>query len=211
MFKWTANNRQNEVLDSIKNRNAPLLTANFDDLIAKSMGLKLLKIEGSKFTDFYPWSSYYGDNALVSPTDGFGVWHINGMIHYQRSIKLGLSQYMGNVGHARKMLLNRSGQKDLFNHEQWSGFPTWMNIFFSKSLFIFGLGLEENEVFFRWLLIQRAKYFRKYPHVKKHGWFLMKRGGDVETDEGKIFFLKSMGFEVIVVDEYKNVYEDIWI
>ena len=170
---WAFQKKQNIVLKAIEKHDAPILTTNFDDLIQKSMELSFFKIEDSKFSDFYPWSCYYSKSILSSPTDGFGVWHINGMTKYHRSIKLGLSQYMGNVGHARKMLLNRSGEKDLFNNRQWLGFTTWLNILFNKSLFIFGLSLNENEVFLRWLLIQRAKYFGRYPKTNELCLFLV--------------------------------------
>ena len=96
------------------------------------------------------------------------------------------------------------------DNPKWSGYNTWLSIFFNKSLFFFGLSLDENEIFLRWLLIQRAKYFLKYPLAKKRGWFLMKRDGKAESDEGKIFFLQSVGMEVIVVDDYETIYEDIW-
>ena len=208
--KWPTNFRQKGILGSMAKFGAPVLTTNFDDQIPRSMSLQPFRVKDSTFTDFYPWSTYFGLSQFRSPLDGFGVWYINGMAKYHRSIKLGLSQYMGNVSHARKMLLNRSGEKGLFSSKSWKGHSTWLNAFFNKSLFVFGLSLDENEVFLRWLLIQRAKYIRRHALEQRKAWFITRSGGNIETDEGKIFFLESVGFEVLVVDDYRIMYEDVW-
>lgn len=50
---------------------------------------------------------------------------------------------------------------------EWDGAASWLHIVFNSPLLIFGLGLEENEVFFRWLLIERARYFKKFPIEEK--------------------------------------------
>lgn len=213
MVKWQASQKQNIVLNRIKNLDAPILTTNFDNLIAKSLSLEFHKLSDTKFSDYYPWSCYYSNRQLTYPTEGFGVWFPNGMVRYHRSIKLGLSQYMGNVERARK-LIHKEPENIGFegkNQSYWPGYKTWLHIIFNKSIFIFGLGLNESEVFIRWLLIERAKYFRKYPKRKRKGWFLIKKNMSGESFEGKKFFLKSVGFEVLEVKSYKTIYEDIWI
>ncbi|MDH5573406.1 MAG: SIR2 family protein [Gammaproteobacteria bacterium] len=212
MSGWDPNDLQNLILNKIKELDAPLLTTNFDDLIPQSMGLDFKKLHDTSFTDYYPWSCYYSDRELSDPNEGFGVWNINGMIKYHRSIKLGLSQYMGNVERARK-LIHKKPENISFegkNQSYWPGYKTWLHTIFNKSLFICGLRLDETEIFIRWLLIERAKYFRRFPDRKHNGWFVMKNGEDKPSNEGKIFFLQSVGFEIISMDEYKYMYEDIW-
>jgi len=209
---WQPSKSQNLILNKIKNMDVPLLTTNFDDLIKKSLDLEFYKLEDTRFTDFYPWSCYYGDKELAHPTDGFGVWTINGMVKYHRSIKLGLSQYMGNVERARK-LIHKQPENISFegkNQSYWPGYKTWLHVLFNKSLFICGISLDETEIFIRWLLIERAKYFRKFPDRKQKGWFVIKNGSNNPQDEGKKFFLQSVGFEVIELNDYKTIYEDIW-
>lgn len=196
MTDWNPSNAQNIILNKIKGMEAPLLTTNFDDLISKSLELKFNKLKDTSFTDFYPWACYYGNKELNDPAEGFGVWHINGMIKYHRSIKLGLSQYIGNV----ERVNNLSGVDN----------KSWLNIIFNKSLFICGLGLDESEVFLRWLLIMRAKYFRATNNKKHKGWFIMKKENKNSKDEGKRFFLNSVGIETIELSNYKLMYEDIW-
>ena len=212
MKDWQPDQRQNLILNKIRDLNAPVLTTNFDDLIPKSMGLEFRKMQGTKFTDFYPWSCYYGDRELANPADGFGVWYPNGMMKYHRSIKLGLSQYMGNVDRARKFISLDPKNIYASSHEgtAWVGALSWLHIVFSKSLCIFGLGLDQTEVFFRWLLIERAKYFQNFPEHKQNGWHITRRNQNDSTLTGKKFFLKSVGFEVIELDSYEDVYEGMW-
>ena len=213
MINWHPNCSQNLILNRIKEMNAPILTTNFDDLIPKSLDLDFKKMDGTRFTDYYPWSCYYSDRELNYPTEGFGVWYPNGMLKYHRSIKLGLSQYMGNVERARKLIYKKpeSIRFEGKSRNYWDGYKTWLHIVFNKSIFIFGLSLDETEIFIRWLLIERAKNFRNFPDRKKHiGWFLANKDIDPPTFEGKKFFLKSVGFDVIEVNDYKTIYEEIW-
>jgi len=203
------NMNQNIILDKISSINAPLLTTNFDDLIKRSLDLEDYRLKKNKFTDFYPWGSYFSKKELDLPTDGFGVWHINGMVKYHRSIKLGLSQYMGNVDRARKWI--HGNKEDILftgkNKIDWPGLYSWLHIIFNRSIFIVGLGLEENEVFLRWLLIERAKYFRQFPDRVKSGWYIQQsNSGNI----GRKFFLEKVGFEVIDLDTYNDIYEEIW-
>ena len=209
---WKPNYSQNLILNKIRNFDAPILTTNFDDLIPKSLSLNFYKLENKGFTDFYPWSCYYSDRKLNDPLDGFGVWYANGMLNYHRSIKLGLSQYMGNVERARKMLHNNRENiyYDGKNRNNWAGYLSWLHIIFNKSLFIFGLGLEENEVFFRWLLIERAKYFKKFPERKKDGWYLTVKNDTDINFLGKRFFLESVGLKVLEVENYDIQFDEIW-
>ena len=206
------NDAQNSVLRMIQTINAPILTTNFDDLIQKSMGLNFHKMTNKGFTDYYPWKCYFSDRKLKSPLSGFGVWHINGMARYYRSIKLSLSQYMGNVEKARR-LIHAGVESSLFRGKDqinWAGQDSWLHIIFNKSLLIFGLGLEENEVFLRWLLIERAKYFKEFPNRKHQGWYVCKKNENDKAHQGKKFFLDHIGVKMLEVESYKTIYEDIW-
>jgi len=192
---------------------APVLTTNFDLVLPSAIGLQPFHTSTDHFTDFYPWTTYYGNRQLDYPTQGFGTWYINGCVRYPRSIRLGLSHYMGSVEKARTFL-HKGGERRLFGGkapEDWLGARTWLHIVFHRSLCIFGLGLEENEVFLRWLLIERAKYFKKFPARKKKGWYIAPRlEKPDERALGKIQFLKGMGFELIEADRYEDIYDIPW-
>lgn len=184
-----------------KNNDVPILTTNFDTLIAHSLSLSKCKM-GKSFTAFYPWNVYYSDKELDCPISGFGVWHINGVVDYPQSIKMGISDYMGNVERVRKMLHSHDFN-EFFNgknQNNWAGYFTWLHIIFNRDLFIFGLKLESNEVFLRWLLIQRAKYSQMY-NKKLKGWFV-----DKDVSDGNRFFLRKVGFDVIEISEFNELY-----
>jgi hypothetical protein len=212
MNEWQPVSEQKLVYEKIKSFRSPIITPNFDDLIPKLLKLNFYNLKNPLPTDFYPWSCYYGDKILNNPIDGFGVWYPDGMIKYHRSIKLGLSQYMGSVERARKMIHNNY-ENIVFtgkNKNNWLGYDTWLHIFFNKSLFIFGFGFDESEVFLRWLLIERAKYFKKFPDRKHEGWYITTKNSTSKNIVGKKFFMESVGINVIEVRDRKIIYEEIW-
>ena len=195
-----------ECTNFIQELNAPILTTNFDTYLSDSLQTKRYILSPKenlyKFNDFYPWNVYFSNKKINDPLHEFAIWHINGLTNYHRSIKLGLSDYMGCVERARKMIQGNS-LNEYFNgknQEYWIGYNTWLHILFNKDLFIFGLKLDENEVFLRWLLIQRAKYSRMYNTLLK-GWYINQK-----IPKGKRFFLEQLGFEVIDIKNYNDLY-----
>lgn len=217
-------NPPNKVLRKIKIRNLPILTTNFDNKFQKSLNLDFYMMRGKSrtnnenikqdgFTDFYPWECYYSDREILNSLDGFAIWHINGMIKYHRSIKLGLSHYMGNVSRAFRYI--KGDERHIYqgkNQSFWKGYNTWLHIIFNRDLFIVGLGLKESEVFLRWLLIERAKYYKKFPSRKKEGWYIQKADDEKDKNigKGRKFFLNSVGINVIELPDYQSIYEGIW-
>ncbi|WP_198175440.1 hypothetical protein [Spirosoma telluris] len=173
---WTFQQHHTALVAKAYQINAPILTTNFDLILPNCCSLRQYYTDTKRFTDFYPWTTYYGDRQLEYPTDGFGIWYINGFVNYHRSIRLGLTHYMGSVEKART-LLHKGDENKLFsgkNQERWRGAKSWLHIIFNKPLCIIGLNLAENEVFIRWLLIERAKYFKKFPERRKAGWYVTK-------------------------------------
>ena len=211
---WTFKDHHRAFIKSAHALNAPVLTTNFDLILPTCLGLKQYHTDTKSFTDFYPWTTYYGDKQLGSPTDGFGIWFINGFVKYHRSIRLGLSHYMGSVEKARNYL-HKGDEKKLFStkhQDEWRGSKTWLHIVFNKHLCVFGLALEENETFLRWLLIERAKYFKKFPGRAKKGWYVApKMAKPDERVAGKIQFLKGIGLHLVETDDYKGIYQSPWI
>jgi hypothetical protein len=211
MLTWKPYAHHKKIVDWAKRFGCPLLTTNFDNVLGEAGGCNLYRAKRDGFTDYYPWENYYGNSAFSDPCSDFGIWHINGMQHYHRSIRLGLSHYMGSVERARNWI-HKGKNKRLFSGESgksWRGKNSWLQVLFNRPLLIFGLGLEENEVFLRWLLIERARYFRKFPSLKLEAWY-------VHTDEadgsGKLFFLQGVGVQPIRVAGYDEMYGDnTWV
>ncbi len=211
MQTWQPSEGSNLMLDSIKDLNAPVLTTNFDDLIPKYLNLEFHRIKGARFTHYYPWSSYYTDKPLDKPTAGFGVWYMHGMVRYHTSIKLGLSHYMGNVHRARNLIhnSNKSIYRKKKTTDSWAGDKTWLDLLFHKDLIIIGLGMDEVEVFVRWLLIERARYYKRFPNRKRKGYYI-----DIENPipgtTGKEMFLEAVGIESIKLSTYDDIYYRLW-
>ncbi|MRG45163.1 hypothetical protein GFS24_08555 [Chitinophaga sp. SYP-B3965] len=202
---WSFQPHHQHFMAKARELNAPVLTTNFDLILPKSLQLEQYYTDTKGFSDFYPWSTYYGDQQLENPASGFGIWYINGFVRYPRSIRLGLSHYMGCVERARSLMA-----KGLYAaHKHWEGEQTWLEILLNRSLCIFGLAMEENEVFIRWLLIERAKYFKKFPDRKKAGWYVSTETPEARS-AGKALFLKNVGLDVVELNSYDELYKDAW-
>lgn len=210
MYSWIPDTHHVAITNWAIASHSPILTTNFDGLLSQAANASLFSLPGIPFTDFYPWNKYFGLEQLDRADIGFGIWHINGTIRYRRSIRLGLTHYMGSVERVRTWL-HRGNERSLFRGKDvdgWTGYSTWLHVIFNKPLLILGLGLEENEVFLRWLLIERAKYFKLFPDRRQPGWFVEPR--DYET-AGKSYFLRSVGINRLSVFSYDDIYSnDVW-
>jgi len=205
---WRPTDFEKMLQERLAEIDCPVLTTNFDGNI--ETGLTRYSMEdGKKFTDYYPWSVYYSNRRLYDPLDGFAVWHINGTRDYPRSLRLSLSEYVNLITRARKYIHNDEAIDNFAKKDvpSWNGHYTWLHLIFNSNLCFIGLGLDEQETFLRWLLIERIKYFRKFPERKKKAWYVCSKKD--KPSEGKRMFLEYLGFEVICLPTYKNVYEGL--
>lgn len=207
---WKPRDHHKAIVEWAKKYDVPIMTTNFDSLLAQAGNCTLKRSKKGGFTAYYPWESYYSPykHSLVDPGKEFGIWHINGMARYRQSIRLGLTHYMGSVERARNWL--RKGTNSLFfgkSPEKWKGATSWLDLVFKKNLLIFGLKLETNEVFLRWLLIERARYFKKISGLKPRAWFVERK----PLDEAKRYFLNNVDVDTFEVDEYDDMYAlSVW-
>lgn len=209
MKDWAPVEHHKRVMGWAAARGAPVITTNFDTVLSQAADAHFQRFGSEGFTDYYPWDCYYAPRPIPEPCGGFGIWHLNGMARYKRSIRLGLTHYMGSVQRARGWL--HRDEAPLFagkNMRNWSGALTWMDVVFNKPLLLIGLALEENEVFVRWLLIERARYFRKFPDRRHPAWFAYRPDRTDDRQAGKLFFLKAVGFTCIPVDSYDELYSE---
>lgn len=183
--------------------NAPVLTTNFDSAFEKSIDAKQVKINSKGFTRYYPWKTYYGFQQHESPTDGFGIWKVHGDVRYKDSIRLGLTDYMGSVERARGMI--HKGSSRLFRSKRkgssWTGQDSWLHIWFNLPVIIFGLGFGADEVFLRWLLIERRRYFN-YHKKPMHVYFVSKEDVPPATEN----LMENLGVTMISIQEYSELY-----
>ncbi|MEO0423023.1 MAG: hypothetical protein AAF184_11840 [Pseudomonadota bacterium] len=205
MSAWRHYDHHGWIVEWAQRADRPILTTNFEETLSAAGDCSLHRSKEGGFTDYYPWESYYANGPLSNPADEFGIWHINGMQHYKRSIRLGLSHYMGSVERARSWI-HKGNERRIFvgkNQSRWKGYRTWLNAVFNCSLLIFGLSLDETEVFLRWLLIERARYFKKFPDRRRDAWYVYS--GD-PLSKGKEFFLKGVGVTPVREMSYKAIY-----
>ena len=119
MSKWKPEAHHKEITEWAMHNNSPILTTNFDNTLGNAANCELLKMTHvrKQFTDYYPWICYYGHTDLHDPCIGFGIWHINGMEYYRRSIRLGFTHYMGSVQRARSWIYERNKDRLFFDRD----------------------------------------------------------------------------------------------
>lgn len=59
----------------------------------------------------------------------------------------------------------------------------------------------------RWLLIERARYFRKFPERAHCAWYGYTHDKKDDREAGKLFFLEVIGITCLQVD-YAAIYEN---
>lgn len=211
---WSPQPYHAQFREFFQGRNIPVLTTNFDknlegaDLVRVNLNHPDVKYG---FTDYYPWNVVYTadpkfDNGNIFD---FGIWHINGVVDYSRSLKLSISQYTNQAKRAVEFIHSAKGEIDDFklkDKNMWRGYNTWLHLIFNCDLCIMGLGLDEQETFLRWLLIQREKYFRKFPARRHLGWYIGTKG---DLPEGKKFYLEKLGFEIVCLKNYREIYDKL--
>ena len=211
MAGWKALPQHGRVMAWAKHWSVPVLTTNFESTLADSCGATLRRCGTDRFTAFYPWSTCFAPDEVDDPMKSFAIWHINGQHRYRQSIRLGLGHYMGSVERARGWI-QTSGSR-LYkgaNIAGWPGARSWLQPFLHKPLLFMGLALEQNEVFLRWLLIERARYFSRFPSRRRGGWYIHP-GLAGSIDAGKAFFLRGVGIEPYPVRDYAQIYgADTW-
>jgi hypothetical protein len=212
MSDWRPLDHHETIMNWSIRHAVPVLTTNFDEVLSEAVDARLMRPDVKGFTDWYPWDSRYALDLIENPCDGFGIWHINGMAKYARSIRLGLTHYMGSVQRTRDWL--HRGEGRLFeakDRARWAGRLTWVHLIFNKPLLFFGLGLRENEVFLRWLLIERARYFSKFEGRRKPAWYVYTDNPSDTTQEGRHFFLERIGIRCIEAADYDAIYaNEVW-
>lgn len=207
MDDWQPVAHHHAIIGWAQRRAVPVLTTNFDDVLSRAAGsLQLFRPKGRPVIDYYPWESRFAHELFEDPCAGFGIWHVNGMKKYPRSVRLSLSHYMGSAQRVRQWF--HSGDQPLFTAERrdgWAGRLGWVHILFNRPLLIFGLALREDEVFLRWLLIQRARYFAKFPDRRQEAWFVFTPEAEDPGEAGRHFFLENLNIRCLPAS-YDEIY-----
>ncbi|WFE88001.1 SIR2 family protein [Roseibium porphyridii] len=205
MTDWRHSSHHSKIVTWAKSKRTPIITVNFDENLSRSIDAKFIRSKEG-FTDYYPWSSYFSDQAIDTPRNSFAIWHAHGMMRYRRSIRLGLTHYMGAVQRARHWVYAGNGlRRSAKDHTStWRGSDTWLDILFHSPLLIFGFGFGKDENFFRWLFLERARLQRLDESFRQPAWFI-----DVENASSKHRrpFFERLGMQFVTVPSYSDIYE----
>ena len=210
MSKWRPCEHHEAIVSWAQRHSAPILTTNFDRVLHKAAKTSLRHWTTRKGRTYhYPWECHYAPQKVRDPEAEFAIWHINGIQRYSRSIRLGLTDYMGSVRRARTWL--RSSREDSLlmtrDFQKWRGMNTWLQVMITKPLLFFGLALKENEVFLRWLLIERKKYYQRNKTSCPPSWFVDKS----EIRGGRRLFLENIDIIPVSVASYKATHDpNLW-
>ena len=206
MSKYKYTHEVTKIVSFIKDINAPILTTNYDTTLSDSIGFNCNDRNSFNLDTNDNWFSYYGEKNN-DPSLGFGIWHIHGFHTYHKSISISTTDYMKNVYRAESLLPKTKLEFIKLKENNWNGYYTWLNIFFNKNLFVFGLGLDTDETFLRWLLVKRAEY-NMISRKKLKSWYIVNEKDQLSCS--KQYFLESVGFEIIGINDWNVVYENIW-
>ncbi|MEN0054646.1 MAG: hypothetical protein AAGC65_13315 [Mucilaginibacter sp.] len=117
--------------------------------------------------------------------DGTTYWHLHGDCNNPISINLGYEHYCGQLQNMRNYTLTGTDYKTegilkeslvrRLTHKKPVNYQSWIDLFFTKDIYILGLGLDFVESDLWWLLTYRArsKYYKtKFPINNKITYFI---------------------------------------
>lgn len=214
MATWKFSEKHRRLTQFAQSYDIPILTTNYDNLFAKSINARFINFSKNKIDETLPISCCYTTQSIPD-VNKFAIWHLNGMLTYPKSIVIGLSHYMRNLEKIRKLII----PTNYFNAELFENIiftnnaikDTWINLIFTKELYIFGLSLDTDEVLLRWLLLERAKLFSLYQDKHKGCWYVLTKKDYHKLTTGKKYFLKSIGCEIVIMEDYDAMYNAISI
>jgi len=114
---------------------------------------------------------------------------------------------MGSVQRARSWVYGKSGLRQ--NPQQrissWSGSQTWLQVLFLSPLMIFGFGFGKDELFLRWLFLERARLHKRLPKWAVQTWFI--ETGTAQQGRRDAFF-EGLGIKRVTVEKYADLYDN---
>lgn len=218
------------ILNYLSQNSMPVLTTNYDSMMESTLSINSIttldssKIEKRYCSHYaYPWNKCFIPKPPEEKIDesfvlnNFAIWHIHGFCNDSEmtNLQLGFNQYARMIKRAKVTIEGGKEKLSLYrDNEKFFGSNTWLNIFFHKNLVIFGLNLGKDEIFLRWLLLERRKYLDKMSKEEKlnlwHNPDLYLTTLDTQMSHAQRVFLEACGFEVVELSSYKELYEDLW-
>ena len=136
-------------------------------------------------------------------------WHIHGDCRIPNSINLGFEHYIGQLQQIRNYVVTGTNYKSkeisklplikrMEKKHEFSG-QSWIELFFTSDIYIFGLSLDFVETDLWWLLTYRARqlFYKKNSNIKNEIYYFIPTEYKHKSKE-KIDLLKANG--IIVID-----------
>ena len=187
--------------------NIPIMTTNYDETLSEALNLPAKCMNSDSTTQYkFPFETYFSNEKIDCPWESFGVWHINGLISFPQSIRIGYLDYADMFHEIQERLYKNNSHLKILNNKKIDN--TWISIFFHRDIFIWGLSLDVDEYVIRWLLVERARY-NIINKKKLKGWYAVRCEDNEPIHEGKKLFLNQVGIEIIYIDSL-DLHENIW-
>lgn len=178
-----------------------LLTTNYDLSFEKASGtdLKKCKNQGIIKENTYNLFRYH-------KTDHHKIWHIHGIETNPKSITLGYEHYSGYLQQMRNY--TASGTNGTYKTKDFHSLirrlkentvldESWVDFFFTKDIYIFGLNLDFVELHLWWLFTFRARAIVENRYAVRNRIVYFYPEGKEKESAHKLEMFKAVGIETI--------------
>ncbi len=200
-----------------------LLTTNYDQALEMAVGLDARDLKNDGYIRERRYSLFRRHAA-----NGKVVWHIHGMCSKPDTIALGYDHYSGHLQQIRLYVTtgltysSKGAIPRLTDRLKASGdvhILSWVDLFFTHSVYILGLSLDFVEIHLWWLLAYRARLAGvKGIRVRNRVCYLTPNGPERQKNRRAVLeLLEAYGVEVVPLalrnDDWSGFYRDAvaWI
>lgn len=147
--------------------------------------------------------------------NNINYWHIHGECDQPKSINLGYEHYSGQLQQMRNYVVTgttykssiipKIGLYQRLRDKQQPKYHSWIDLFFTHDIYIFGLGLEFSEIDLWWLLTFRARklFYNKRKFIKNRLVYFIPQKY-VSPSQHKLDLLEVNGVEIVVMKDFRN-------
>lgn len=197
---WRSTEIHKRILDSLRQYNRPVVTTNIDTLLHGELNEYEVTgtLDGGNTSDEFPIHKYWA----CGKDDSFRLWHLNGVCSIPKSLKFGLVDYSKLTYRVSRMIDGCEKEKNTYVVDKMP--ESWVKTMLSHPLCIVGLGLNEEEVFLRYLLLRKR-------HLKHHGtlgWYCYTK--EDKMPYGKSMLLRHMGISPVMFSSYDEMYTTLF-
>jgi hypothetical protein len=148
--------------------------------------------------------------------DGTTYWHLHGDCNNPTSINLGYEHYCGQLQNMRNYTTANSTYKtegilkeSLVRRLAGNGeinYQSWIDLFFTKDIYIFGLGLDFVESDLWWLITYRArsKYYKNKFKINNKLVYYIPEEYEIRS-RSKLEILRANDVEIRVINKPKGL------